>query len=176
MKNSLILVWPMVTFSLWLALQLVESKPVVLSNLHLPVDQNEDAILTGETSILQIGDSYYYYVNNWGGCESVDCCPSPEGCASCCYVPPTPRYPDTCVFTTNHSVYVYRTKDFQKFENLGIRESSFDRMLYPQAQTSLLCGLRTGQARYNPQGTRWPWPAPRLAPLRRYPKTLTCQA
>ena len=120
MKNSLMLVWPMVTFSLWLALQLVDSKPVVLSNLHLPVDQNGNAILTGETSILQIGDSYYYYVNNWGGCESVDCCPSPEGCASCCYVPPTPRYPDTCVFTTNHSVYVYRTKDFQKFENLGI--------------------------------------------------------
>ena len=77
-------------------------------------------IITGETSILRMGDVYYYYVNNWGGCASVDCCASKGGCASCCYVPPTAKYPDACVFTSNHSVYAYKTVDFQHFENLGI--------------------------------------------------------
>jgi hypothetical protein len=97
-----------------------DARSVVLSNVDLPVDQNGEKILTGETSILKAGDTYYYYVNDWGGCASVDCCPSADGCASCCYVPPTPAYPDSCVFTTNHSVYVYKTKDFQTFENMGI--------------------------------------------------------
>ena len=55
-----------------------------------------------------------------GWVSSVDCCPSEGGCASCCYVPPTEKYPDACVFTQNHSVYVYSTTDFRSFDNLGV--------------------------------------------------------
>ena len=78
----------------------------------------------GETSVLKVNGTYFFYVNNWGGCPSVDCTPS-EGCASCCYVPPTEKYPDACVFTQNHSVYVYSTTDFRSFRQLGCRVGHF---------------------------------------------------
>eukprot|EP00943_MAST-04B_sp_MAST-4B-sp1_P004360 g4360.t1 len=84
-------------------------------------------MLSGETSVLKVNNAYYFYVNNWGGCQSVDCCPSKDGCASCCYVPPTEKYPDACVFTQNHSVYVYKTYDFQTWKNLGIVLNISDR-------------------------------------------------
>ena len=95
-------------------------KQITLSNIKLPIDTNGNQMLSGETSVLKMNNTYYFYVNNWGECQSVDCCPSKDGCASCCYVPPTKEYPDACVFTQNHSVYVYKTIDFQTFENLGI--------------------------------------------------------
>jgi hypothetical protein len=41
--------------------------------------------------------------NVWGGCPGVDCCES-GNCASCCFNPPTPRFPDACVYTNNHTV------------------------------------------------------------------------
>ena len=94
--------------------------PVRLSNLRLPLDSSGNQMLSGETSVLKVNGTYYFYVNNWGGCPSVDCCPSEGGCASCCYVPPTEKYPDACVFTQNHSVYVYSTTDFRSFDNLGV--------------------------------------------------------
>ena len=90
-----------------------------LSNVEIPRDTSGRPIVTGETSILRVNDTFYYYVNDWGECAPVDCCPSPGGCASCCYVPPTAQYPDECIFTTNHTVLVYATKDFQSWQLLG---------------------------------------------------------
>jgi hypothetical protein len=48
-------------------------------------------------------------------------------CASCCYVPPTRRFPDECVFTANHTVYVYRTTDLAQWELLGAALTPGDR-------------------------------------------------
>ena len=98
-----------------------------LSNKQLPVDSRGDKLVTGETDILKEGDTYYIYVNNWGGCDTVDCCPSPGGCASCCYVPSTPQYTDNCVFRNNHSVVAYKTKDFSTFDYIGVVLSLSDR-------------------------------------------------
>ena len=96
---------------------------VTLSNTALPVDTDGRPLITGETSVLKAGDYYYYYVNNWGDCAPVDCCDSPGGCASCCYVPSSAAYPDACVFVSNHSVIVYQTKDFQRWERIGLRKA-----------------------------------------------------
>ena len=60
-----------------------------LSNVEIPRDTSGRPIVTGETSILRVNDTFYYYVNDWGECAPIDCCPSLGGCASCCYVPPT---------------------------------------------------------------------------------------
>lgn len=103
--------------------QLCTSSDVVLSNVQVPLDTDGHPVLTGETSVLaplKEGDDFFVYVNNWGGCLDVDCCSSSEGCASCCYVPSSKQYPDACVFTNNHSVVVYRTKDFQQWHYEGI--------------------------------------------------------
>lgn len=62
--------------------------------------------------MLSSNGSFFFYVNDWGGCPGVDCCGSPGGCASCCFNPPSSRYPDTCVYAVNHTVLVYRTRDF----------------------------------------------------------------
>ena len=96
------------------------ASPTVLSNTDLPTDTRGKAILTGETSILTFQAAHYFYVNDWGGCADVDCCQSPGGCASCCYVPPSAKYPDPCVFAFNHSVHVYRTKDLKTWYHLGV--------------------------------------------------------
>ena len=88
------------------------SKTITLSNTQLPLDVNGQKIITGETSVLPHPERdgfFLYYVNLWGSCPSVDCCPSHDGCASCCYVPSTSRYNDTCVFADHHTVYVYET-------------------------------------------------------------------
>ena len=85
---------------------------ITLSNTHLPLDATGRPIITGETSVLPHPEKdgfFLYYVNLWGSCPSVDCCPSPDGCASCCYVPSTSAYNDTCVFADHHTVYVYET-------------------------------------------------------------------
>ena len=100
---------------------------MTLSNLNIPRDTSGNPLVTGETSILNVNDTYFYYVNDWGGCEPVDCCPSDGGCASCCYVPPTTAYPDSCIFTTNHTVLVYATKDLSSWQFLGRALVSSDR-------------------------------------------------
>lgn len=56
----------------------------------------------------------------------MNCCLSSAGCASCCFNPPSTQFPDSCVYTTNHSVVVYSTPDFVSFTFLGeaLSESS----------------------------------------------------
>ena len=96
------------------------SRVTVLSNRQLPNDTAGVPLLTGELTVLSVPPLYYYYVNNWGGCAGVDCCASSGGCASCCFSPPSPQYPDPCVYTANHSVSVYSTADFASFKPLGV--------------------------------------------------------
>ena len=91
------------------------AKVVTLSNLRLPLDTNGDPLLTGELSVLTYNSTYYFYFNNWGGCPGVDCCPTATGCASCCFAGPT----DPCVYTSNHSVVLYSTSDFQQWTPHG---------------------------------------------------------
>ena len=100
---------------------------IVLSNERVPIDTSGAPLFTGETSVLRHGSFFYVYVNDWGGCASVDCCASSGGCASCCYVPATRAFPDACVFTANHSVVLYRTTDFATFDALGVVLAPRDR-------------------------------------------------
>lgn len=59
-------------------------------------------------------------MNSWGSCKPVDCCASSGGCASCCFLPSSPTYPDKCVYGTNHTVYLYSTSDhFKTFVSHG---------------------------------------------------------
>ena len=51
---------------------------ITLSNIKLPIDTNGNQMLSGETSVLKMNNTYYFYVNNWGECQSVDCCPSKD--------------------------------------------------------------------------------------------------
>lgn len=83
---------------------------VRLNNTHLPVDTDGQLLVTGEVDVLWHDDTYYLYMNNWGGCPGVDCCSSAAGCASCCFNPPSKRYPDGCVYATNHTVMVSNTQ------------------------------------------------------------------
>jgi len=92
---------------------------VTLSNLVLPKDTAGNELITGEASVLSWDGAYYFYFNDWGSCPGVDCCSSLLGCADCCFSPPTPQYPDTCVYANGHSVVVYRTNDFRTWEPLG---------------------------------------------------------
>ena len=98
---------------------LTAAAAVTLSNLELPLDTNGQPLITGETSVVTVKGIHYFYVNDWGGCAEVDCCGSTEGCASCCYVPPSAAYPDACVFTDNHTIVVYETTDFRSWRHLG---------------------------------------------------------
>lgn len=45
--------------------------------------------------------------------------PPTSGCAICCYSPPTPEYPDTCVYADQHVVVAYSTPDFEVWTPLG---------------------------------------------------------
>ena len=94
-------------------------RTVSLSNTALPLDSSGRPLRTGEASVLRHGALWYLYMNDWGGCAGVDCCDSPGGCASCCFSPPSPRFPDPCVYTANHSVVVYSTPDFVAYDFLG---------------------------------------------------------
>ena len=96
------------------------ARSVSLSNVALPLDSGGNAVLTGEATVLRHDALWYVYLNNWGSCAGVDCCGSPSGCASCCFNPPSERYPDACVYTANHSVVVYSTPDFVAWEFLGV--------------------------------------------------------
>jgi hypothetical protein len=68
---------------------------VTVSNVQLPRDQTGSPLLTGEADVLHWNGTYYYYMNNWGGCPGVDCCSTPSGCASCCFHGGS--IPDPCV-------------------------------------------------------------------------------
>lgn len=96
------------------------AREVTVSNLALPVDTSGDLLRTGELSVLRVNETWYLYMNDWGGCPGVDCCPSEHGCASCCFNPPSSKYPDACVYTANHSVVVYSTTDFQSWTYGGV--------------------------------------------------------
>jgi len=93
---------------------------VTLSNRSLPTDTVGNELITGEASVLSWGGAYYFYFNDWGSCPGVDCCSSLFGCADCCFNPPSPQYPDTCVYATGHTVIVYRTTDFRTWEPRGV--------------------------------------------------------
>ena len=100
-----------------LALSLASSaRDVTLSNVRLPVDSDGNLMLTGEMSVVRHNSTWYVYVNNWGGCKGIDCCPSAQGCASCCMQ----SEGDGCVYTNNHSVVVYATKDLIQWNYLGV--------------------------------------------------------
>lgn len=106
------------------------AKTVVLSNTELPVDNFGNALLTGEATLFFEAQDrrYFLYLNNWGGCCGVDCCSSPSGCASCCFHPPSPKYPDACVYTANHSVVAYSTLDFSAWKFEGVVLALADRL------------------------------------------------
>ena len=96
----------------------------ILSNTALPLDSSGALMQTGESCVLAEGDgSYVLYANVWGGCPGVDCCPSSGGCASCCFAGPN----DPCVYTSNHTVVAYRTRDFAAWAPLGAVQTPADR-------------------------------------------------
>jgi hypothetical protein len=99
----------------------------IVSNRHLPLDQNGQQLVTGEASVLQHNNTYYFYFNNWGNCPGIDCCPTKGGCASCCFNT-FPNYTKSCSNLQNgsdpyglyHTVQSYSTVDFIKWNNLGV--------------------------------------------------------
>ena len=103
----------------------IMAKEVVLSNTALPVDTSGNLLLTGELSILQFEGSFYVYMNDWGGCAGVDCCPTSGGCSTCCFT--APPFTDPCVYTSNHSVLVYKTNDFDTWQYMGVALSTANR-------------------------------------------------
>ena len=62
--------------------QSAAARHVVLSNVVLPLDQDNHSLITGEASVLALGGFWYFYFNDWGSCPGVDCCDSAGGCAS----------------------------------------------------------------------------------------------
>ena len=105
--------------ALVLAASVVSARTVTLSNTALPTDSSGNLLLTGESSVLFAQGQWYVYMNVWGGCAGVDCCDSPDGCAACCFNPPSKRWPDPCVYQFNHTVVAYQTADFETFNFLG---------------------------------------------------------
>eukprot|EP00730_Choanoeca_flexa_P005873 TRINITY_DN12038_c0_g2_i1.p1 TRINITY_DN12038_c0_g2~~TRINITY_DN12038_c0_g2_i1.p1 ORF type:complete len:349 (+),score=52.09 TRINITY_DN12038_c0_g2_i1:135-1181(+) len=103
--------------SVWCAL-LSSASAATVSNVHLPRDTAGNLLKTGEAHVLQYGGAYYFYFNNWGGCPGINCCNTSAGCASCCFR--SKPFTDPCVYTTNHSVVVYRTTDLETWEYQGV--------------------------------------------------------
>lgn len=95
----------------------VTAKVVTLSNVKLPHDDRGELLRTGESSLLAHNGSYWLYVNDWGGCPGIDCCPTSGGCSSCCQT--KSPFTDPCVYTNNHTVLVYKTDDFETFQYKG---------------------------------------------------------
>jgi beta-xylosidase len=61
------------------------------------------------------------YINDLGSCPSVNCCRSSGGCASCCFNPPSnPFDTDECVFSDQHQIVVYSSRDFAHWTYVGI--------------------------------------------------------
>ena len=92
------------------------AKKVTVSNVKLPKDTFGNTLITGEASVLQDVDKYYFYFNDWGSCPGVNCCDTPSGCASCCFK----GTKGSCVYTNNHNIVVYETSDFETWEYHGI--------------------------------------------------------
>ena len=107
--------------SIWLLLATLsttaKAKVVKLSNVGLPHDDRGELLKTGESSLLAHNGSYFLYVNDWGGCAGIDCCPTSGGCSSCCMT--KAPFTDPCVYTNNHTVVVYQTDDFETFRYKG---------------------------------------------------------
>ena len=91
-------------------------KEVTLSNVDLPKDTVGNLLLTGEASVLNMNEKYYFYFNDWGSCPGVNCCDTPSGCASCCFKGTN----GSCVYTDNHNIVVYETTDFENWKFGGI--------------------------------------------------------
>lgn len=91
---------------------------VTLSNTKLPIDSDGKSIFTGEVTILYHDNYYYIYLNDWGNCTGIDCCTEKgsSSCASCCFT----SLPNDCVYGDQHNIRVYRTNDFQTWDNMGI--------------------------------------------------------
>jgi hypothetical protein len=102
---------------------LAAGRTLTLSNTQLPVDDRGLPILTGEMSVVLDPSSnathpfWVVYSNVWGGCPGDDCCTMGD-CATCCFNPPSHRFPDACVYTNNHTVVAYRT-DWESWTYLG---------------------------------------------------------
>ena len=60
-------------------------------------------------------------------------------------MPPTPRFPDACVFTDNHTVYVYRTTDLASWEPLGAALTPRDRPAGIEFRPHVLYNARNKQ-------------------------------
>jgi len=108
-----------------LATTLSAAKDAVLSNVALPTDTSGTLHLPGELSVIQYQGSFFVYMNDWGGCPGVDCCPTAAGCASCCFT--APPFTDPCVYTSNHTVLVYKTDDFVEWQYMGVALSTLNR-------------------------------------------------
>eukprot|EP01006_Ploeotia_vitrea_P060439 TRINITY_DN75911_c0_g1_i1.p1 TRINITY_DN75911_c0_g1~~TRINITY_DN75911_c0_g1_i1.p1 ORF type:complete len:365 (-),score=34.84 TRINITY_DN75911_c0_g1_i1:55-1149(-) len=89
-----------------LALQQFDCTVTTLFNTKLPYDTRGKLLITGESDAIQHNGKFYFYFNNWGTCNGIDCCPTSGGCASCCFT-----HLHTCVYGKNHSVVVYETSD-----------------------------------------------------------------
>ena len=109
-------------------LPMTAARTVTLSNLQLPMATTGAQIITGEASILEHDGSYFFFFNDWGSCPGVDCCDSPDGCASCCFNKPPHPFAPGCSSATNgsnpyglnHVVHAYQTSDFVAWVDLGV--------------------------------------------------------
>eukprot|EP01079_Euglenida_sp_SAG-EU17-18_P003456 gene3456-3923_t len=103
--------------ALWvLCRQPTASSAATISNVAPLVDSTGRPVLTGEADLLLAPDgAYYMYVDDWGGCEQVDCCKDGP-CWACC--PDVLHSP--CVYQSNHSVTAYRTTDWATWDPLGV--------------------------------------------------------
>jgi hypothetical protein len=100
------------------------AKKVTVSNIQLPKDTSGKPLITGEASVLESNNKYYFYFNDWGSCPGVDCCDTPSGCASCCFK----GTKGSCVYTNNHNIVVYETTDFETWQYRGIALNISNRM------------------------------------------------
>lgn len=130
----------LVTLVISTLLSLVFSS-AVLSNTALPIDTDGVLMFTGETSVLKADNGYYFFVNVWGGCPGVDCCPTANGCASCCFQ----GVNDPCVYTDNHTVISYFTKDFSSWENKGTALAISNRRIGIEFRPQVIYSKALGQ-------------------------------
>jgi hypothetical protein len=116
------------------------ARAAVLSNTALPLDTDGNLMLTGESSVLAVNGTFYLYANVWGGCPGVDCCSSPTGCASCCFQGPT----DPCVYTDNHTVVAYSTRDFAAWRFEGVMLAPSGRRAGIEFRPQVVYAAQTG--------------------------------
>ena len=127
--------------SLSAALCVCGARAAVLSNTALPLDTAGNLMLTGESSVLAVNGTFYLYANVWGGCAGVDCCASASGCASCCFAGPN----DPCVYTANHSVVLYSTRDFSSWQFEGVVLAPSGRRAGTEFRPQVVYAAQTGR-------------------------------